>query len=466
MDPISQLVLGAGVGAAMLGRRIGAQRAAIVGGAIAILPDLDIFWPYADPVAAMTWHRGPTHSLLIQALATPLLAEPLMRLFQGLRERRWLTWLAVYLCLATHSLLDALTIYGTQLLWPLDRTPYGLGSVFVIDPLYTLPLLVALVWALATPGWSRGFARVLAGALVLSTAYLGWGVAAQALATTRAEAALARDGIKAERVLTVPMPFNTLFWRTIALDGDRYHNLYVPLLGGAEAIRRYSHPRGMAAAGCLAEIPAAKTLAAFSHGWYRLERAAGELRIADLRMGVTPNYVFRFAVAELNPDGLRPIPPRRIAGARAAEGDAAWLLAGILGDPGPRAVEMAATPPELATGPPLDVVAALCQAGREGLSGDMTGSPVAGDAQAQAPQADDDRGADAAEPAVSLRALGPSPQLGHDIGGDQSDGEGDAERQHDQLVELAQDWDEVGDQIDRRERIDQDAEDDGPGMPG
>ncbi|MGR5542891.1 metal-dependent hydrolase, partial [Vibrio campbellii] len=45
--------------------------------------------------------------------------------------------------LITHTLLDAMTTYGTQLLWPLDGY-FELRNVFIIDPLYTLPLLLAI----------------------------------------------------------------------------------------------------------------------------------------------------------------------------------------------------------------------------------------------------------------------------------------------------------------------------------
>ena len=52
------------------------------------------------------------------------------------------------LVLFTHPLLDTLTIYGTQLLQPFSDHPFGVGSVFMIDSLYTVPLTVGAVAAL------------------------------------------------------------------------------------------------------------------------------------------------------------------------------------------------------------------------------------------------------------------------------------------------------------------------------
>lgn len=340
MDSLTQLALGAGVGLALLGRRIGPRRAALIGGVLGTLPDLDVLVRFANPVDAFVLHRGATHSLLVQLAVTPLLGELLRRLVPELRGQRLLAWLTVWLCLATHALLDAMTVYGTQLLWPLSTWPFGVGSVFIIDPLYTLPLLVVLVWALAVPGWSRRLARATAAALLLSTAYLGWSVIAQRLALGRAEAELAARGIAPERSLATPTPFNTLFWRVIAIDGDVYHNVYVPLLGdGAEMA---SHDRGPVCA--LAGNAEAARLAAFSKGFFRAERLDGELAVADLRMGLTPAYVFRFVVAEHIADGIQPVPPRQVRGPRRGEGDIGWLLAGIAGDALPRPAEAGAGP--------------------------------------------------------------------------------------------------------------------------
>lgn len=340
MDSLTQLVLGAGVGTAVLGRRLGPRRAALAGAALGTLPDLDVFWPFDDPVDAFVLHRSVTHSLVMQALATPVLAEAMLRLFRGLRGHRPLAWAAVYLCLSTHALLDAMTVYGTRLLWPLWPEPFGLGSMFIIDPLYTLPLLVAAAWALSVRAWTPHLSRVLTAALVLSTGYLGWSVAAQRLAEARAAAALTLAGVAPDRTLATPTPFNTLFWRVIAVDGDRYLNLYVPLLGGADAITAYAHPLG--GAGCLAGVGSADRLAAFAHGFVRIEHEDAIWRVADLRMGLTPNYVFRFEVAEAAGGLPAVITPRRVRGERSAAGDIDWLLAGVQGGPSLRPAEQAA----------------------------------------------------------------------------------------------------------------------------
>ena len=88
MDSVTQAVLGAAVGEATLGRRVGAK-APLWGAALGTLPDLDVLYPFADPVSAFTWHRGPSHSLFVLAALTPLVVWLVLKLYPGtVQDRR------------------------------------------------------------------------------------------------------------------------------------------------------------------------------------------------------------------------------------------------------------------------------------------------------------------------------------------------------------------------------------------
>ncbi|WP_323797806.1 metal-dependent hydrolase [Nisaea sp.] len=331
MDSLTQIVLGATVSVAVAGRRIGPRKAALLGAGLGTLPDLDVLVRHGDAVSNFILHRGWSHSLLVHAAVTPLIAEGVMRAFNGLREHRVTAYLTVLLCLATHALLDSMTVYGTRLLWPLDDTPFGIGSIFIIDPLYTLPLAIAAVWAVLRRNWSAKVGRVTAVTLALSTLYLGWSLVAQQIADGKARTALAEAGLKADKLLATPMPFNTLFWRAIAIDGSHYYNIYQPLLAGTDAARIHMHPRLAENGPCLATIPSGAAVAAFSKGYYRTFTDESGLRIADLRMGVTPSFVFDFRVAAPEGDRWKAIVPERIRNARSAPGDIGWLFDGMSG---------------------------------------------------------------------------------------------------------------------------------------
>lgn len=333
MDSVTQFALGATVGAVTLGPRIGARRAALVGGILGTLPDLDSFLPTDDPVQAFTSHRGATHSLLFQAVVTPLLAEPLVRFFNDLRDRRMLVYLTVYAILASHALIDAMTVYGTQLFWPFGPEPVGLGSIFIIDPIYTAPLLVVTVWALFRRELSDRLTQWLKGALVVSSVYMALTAPVQAWMTTRAHQYLADRGIEPDRLISTPTPFNTLYWRTLAIDGDRYLNVYAPVFGDGDDVTVYVHPRHTGLGNCLVDTLPYQSLEAFTDGFFRFEIQDDKIVMADLRMGLTPNYVFRFGLAELKPFGIVPLDtPTRERQPRGNDGDVDWLLAGMAGD--------------------------------------------------------------------------------------------------------------------------------------
>ncbi|MGJ3260163.1 MAG: metal-dependent hydrolase [Rhodospirillales bacterium] len=330
MDSITQFALGAAVGAAALGPRIGMRKAAVIGGLMGTVPDLDTFLPSPDPVTSFTSHRGASHSLLVQALAAPFFAEPLVRLFRDLRDKRVLTYVAIYLIFATHALIDGMTVYGTRLFWPIYDGPVGVGSIFIIDPLYTLPLLVLTLWAILLNPAGLQFRRWLTGALAVSTVYMLGTAGLQQAAGARANAWLAAQGVEPERTLSIPTPFNVLYWRTIVIDGPRYLNVYQPLIGGGTTV--YEHPRHPELEGCLAGSPAYENLAAFTRGFYRMEEKDGKIIFSDLRMGLTPQYVFRFKLGEIENGVPKAVtPPTREQVVRSTDGDIDWLLAGIAG---------------------------------------------------------------------------------------------------------------------------------------
>ncbi len=345
MDSATQFVLGAAVGTAVLGQRLGVRKAALTGGLLGTLPDTDVFWPFDDPIDSFVLHRSVTHSIVVHAAVAPILGEALVRVASSLRDARIRAYLAVFLCLATHALVDAMTIYGTRLFWPIWPEPIGLGSIFIIDPAYTLPLLIVFVWALFLKSWTPRFGKALSAALILSTAYMGWTAVGQQIAKSRAQDQLAKVGITPDRMFVTPTPFNTLFWRAVAIDGARYINLYLPLFGGDDAVTAYVHPRKPQSIACWSGNGVVETVTDFSEGFVRFDASDKGVVLSDLRMGMTPQYVFRFVVAARQGTEIVDIPPRRLEPVRGAPGDGEWLWAGVRGDPTIRPIEADAAIP-------------------------------------------------------------------------------------------------------------------------
>jgi inner membrane protein len=79
-----------------------------------------------------------------------------------------------FLVLETSVLLDLLTVYGTQIFWPFDNTPLDWPIFFIIDPLFTLPVLLGALAALVLKRSSSFGHRLNLIGLAFSTAYLIW----------------------------------------------------------------------------------------------------------------------------------------------------------------------------------------------------------------------------------------------------------------------------------------------------
>lgn len=335
MDSLSQVALGAAVGVAVMGRRTALWKAAAWGAVCGTLPDLDTFIDYGDPVSNMTLHRGDSHALFWLSMLSLPLGAGIARLHgQWQLWRRW--WLATWLALVTHPLLDLMTVYGTQLARPFSDHPFGVGSVFIIDPLYTLPLLLGTGIALASR--SATALRWNAAGLALSTAYLGWGFTVQQHVSDVARQALARQGHQVERLLVTPTPFNTVLWRIVAITPQGYVEGFHSLLDADRQVTFDAFDRGNTLWADVRDNPNVQRIARFSHGFYKLSETEGNVIVSDLRMGQEPAYTFAFVVAQRH-SALAAVQPPRSAGTRPdVRRAAAWLWRRVLGErlPAPR----------------------------------------------------------------------------------------------------------------------------------
>ncbi|HEX5804015.1 MAG TPA: metal-dependent hydrolase [Azospira sp.] len=344
MDSVSQIALGASVALAVMGRRTAPWKSAAVGGALGTLPDLDVVVDYGDAVLDMVLHRADSHSLFYLSLLGPLLGLAAARLSGDWHRpelrRRWA--LAAWLALFTHPLLDLMTVYGTQLLRPFSSHPFGLGSVFIIDPLYTVPLLVGIVWTLRS-----GRLRANLVGLALATAYLGWGAAVQQHVTAVARESLRAQGIAAERLLVTPTAFNSVLWRVVAVTPTDFYEGFHGLLdaapaAGAPAIRFERFSRGAEVIARWQGHWAVPRIAAFSHGFYKMreeKKEGGRVWLTDLRMGQEPFYSFDFdlAAADAEPAAVvaDPAPVGRVGRRVPLDRGLPWLGRRLLGEPLP-----------------------------------------------------------------------------------------------------------------------------------
>ena len=218
MDPVSQGILGCtAVQNTCRTRHLAtASVLGIIGG---MAPDLDVLIrSESDPLLFLRYHRQFTHSLvfipaggLICALLTHWLARHWLDSFRQ-------TFLYCTTGYATHGLLDACTSYGTQLLWPFSDALIGWNNISIIDPLFTLPLIVLAVMAVR-----KRNVRPARLAVVWALVYLGLGVMQKERAEQAGHDLAARRGHDPVRLEAKPGIGSLLLWKVIYETSQDYH---------------------------------------------------------------------------------------------------------------------------------------------------------------------------------------------------------------------------------------------------
>lgn len=208
------------------------RKAALLAGFLAAeLPDLDTLWPAADPVLhALRAHRGISHSLVfapVIILAATAIARGVFR-----QARTGPAALAATLSvLFAHLLADLWTGWGTRLLLPFSDERLTLDWAMVVDPLITLPLLVAFVFALRHPGRWR---RAAAVGLLLAGSYLGARIVLRAVSSAEVRAKYPT----ATRIEVFPAWFSLRTWRYVAVLPGTYAAGEVTAFAGLEEQHR------------------------------------------------------------------------------------------------------------------------------------------------------------------------------------------------------------------------------------
>ena len=290
MDSLSQLVLGAAVGEAVLGRKAGNK--AILWGAVGgTIPDLDVFIAhFFSPVDAMALHRGFSHSLVFCILAAPLLGWLIQKVHKkiNITAKEW-SWLMFWV-LVTHPLLDCFTAWGTQLFWPFEWR-IAIESVFVIDPLYTIPFLLLLLVAMFFNRESKTRRRLNTTGLILSTTYLLWGVFAQQQAENRFRKDLNARNISYTSLKAKAMPITTFYWQGIAETEEGFYLGSYSLFDNEKSSLKwkyYARKNELIATHNLSENPHLIKLMQLTNHHLCYEAGYGDsLKVCDVRFGRT-----------------------------------------------------------------------------------------------------------------------------------------------------------------------------------
>lgn len=229
MDSLTQIVLGAACGEAVLGKKIG-NKALLFGAIGGTIPDLDVLIGgllYDNEIDAMLFHRGFMHSILFSVLAAFVLGWLVFKLYNFGNRRdttRLNNWIALFFwSLFTHPILDAFTPYGTQLFAPFSNYRVAFNTIAVADPLYTVPFLLSIILLMC---YNRNSAKRqvwLKIGFSLSSVYLLFTICNKLYIDTIFKASLKTENIRALRFSTQPAILNTILWYAIAETEEAYY---------------------------------------------------------------------------------------------------------------------------------------------------------------------------------------------------------------------------------------------------
>ncbi len=287
MDSITQVVLGAAVGEAVLGKKAGGM-AARWGGICGTIRDLDVaanlFMGEFDATIA---HRGLSHSILFCVVMAPVIGWGIRRIYDIRHgtQREW-TWLAFW-TLFTHPLLDIFTTWGTQLFYPFSNYRVAFNSIFVVDPLYTVPFALCLILALRLKRDSRWRRRWNWIGIALSSFYLFFTLVNKLVATTYFEQALHQQGKSVREVSTYPGPFNNAFWYCVAEEPNGFDVGFLSLLGNPREIHFRYFPKNHQLLDPYPDNRILEGLAWMSKGFHTVSLQGDTLHWHDLRFGLT-----------------------------------------------------------------------------------------------------------------------------------------------------------------------------------
>ncbi|MBC2845387.1 metal-dependent hydrolase [Winogradskyella flava] len=243
MDSLTQIVLGAACGEAVLGKKIG-NKALLFGAIGGTIPDLDVLIGsliYGNEIDAMLFHRGFMHSALFSILGALLLGWLVHKLYNTRKRLHTTTqkdWMQLFFwSLFTHPILDCFTPYGTQLFAPFSNYRVAFNNIAVADPLYTVPFLICIIILMFFKRKHIQRRFWLKMGIGISSVYLFLTVFNKFYIDNVFKSSLSEKNLSYARFSTQPAILNNILWYGIAETEDSYHVGFYSLF---DATNRFS----------------------------------------------------------------------------------------------------------------------------------------------------------------------------------------------------------------------------------
>lgn len=348
MDSLTQIVLGAAMGEAVLGKKIG-NRAMVWGALAGTIPDLDVIGNlWMDKVDALAFHRGISHSFFFAITATFILAFFTSRLYRW-KNKHWVEFSigAIFFCLimmfitgitymssksilasvipvsvmgyglyrmygdfivdkkdfseptmkqwrwmwfvalVTHPILDSFTQYGTQLLAPFSDYRAAISNISVADPAYTILFLMGLISASFFARSDRKRQILNWIGIGLSSIYMIWTLFNKSHTNDVMVETLDKMEVTYTKFTTSPSILNNLLWSGTAESDSVYYQGLYSMLDKEKTFKLNSVPKNHELiADAMPDDRTINILKWFSDGFYTiLVRKDGRIQFNDMRFG-------------------------------------------------------------------------------------------------------------------------------------------------------------------------------------
>jgi inner membrane protein len=353
MDSLTQIVLGAAVAEASLGRKVG-NRAMVWGAIAGTIPDLDVISNgFMTPIDALAFHRGISHSFLTEIILAAIMGFLVSKMYQWRHHKyagiagwsilifsigglimksqtlnSYITGIVLILSLGfliyrrytrvsyttpqastfewqkmffwslfTHPILDCFTTYGTQFLLPFSSERISWDNIAVADPLYTLPFLICLLIAMFHSRTSFARSRWNTAGLIISSIYMIFTLVNKQYINGVFRDSLESQGIKASRFMTTPTILNNVLWSGIAeTDTAFYYGTYSLFDKEKKFILKHQPKTNPDLLAKYNNTETLKTLKWFSKDYFYMnQRLPDTLAYYDLRFGT-------FKISKTAPD--------------------------------------------------------------------------------------------------------------------------------------------------------------------
>jgi inner membrane protein len=276
LDSLTHIVVGGALGELTFGKKIG-NKAILIGAIANTIPDLDVF---AQAMAksvdvAIRIHRSYTHALFMHPFMALPFAYIAYRIFK--KEVTYLNWFLFFVfSFFIHVMMDCCTTYGTQLLLPFTNKLISWNNLSVVDPLFTLPVILFFIAVFFFKKENNIRRKIAAAGIVVSLVYLSTSTVNKFSAVAVFKLDLKDKNIKTTHFSTTPTMFTSWLWNMVAYNDTTMYMAEYSIFQKTKSIDIVSVRRNSDFLKPIINTKPVQTLLWFSEGNYIIEKTEND----------------------------------------------------------------------------------------------------------------------------------------------------------------------------------------------